>query len=259
MLQFVFNTVRALETGPGRYLEDSLVKNEAYVGYFDPFDCECRAYGRLQQERREDLAVCAHGYLFLTPEQERAVTAVIDGDSLDLPDPAYDSLLVARGIWGRHEEHRGQFVRAIVKDLIEDCEPFEEDQAPQLWHDMEALHSVGILVRDIHMGNYMGGKLVDFSLAWTMYHPALDRISDHDIHGFQRNELNNLEQMMYDVWNWHQSWEIEIPAEFTPLTVGERSDETGTDPRDYDWRQWEENATEAERYVAEDLFWPYED
>lgn len=98
MLQFVFNTVRALETGSGGYLEDSLVKNEAYVGYFDPFDCECRAYGRLQQERREDLAVRANGYLFLTPGQERAVTADIDGDSLDQPGSAYDSPLVGRGI-----------------------------------------------------------------------------------------------------------------------------------------------------------------
>lgn len=91
-----------------------------------------------------------------------------------------------------------------------------------------------------------------------MYHPALDRISEYDIHGFQRDEINTLEQMMYDVWNYHQNWEIDIPAELTSLTVGERFDETGTDPRDYDWRKWEDNAVEADRYIAEDVFWPYE-
>lgn len=160
-LQFVFNTVRTLATGPGKYVEDPLFTNQAYIEYFDPFNCECRAYGRLQQERREDLAIRAHGYLLLTPAQERTVTAEIDGDFLDEPDSSDDSPLKGRGIWGRYEEHRGQPVRAIVKDLIEDCESFEEDQAPQLWHDLEALHALGILVRDIHMGNYMGGKLVD--------------------------------------------------------------------------------------------------
>jgi len=34
-------------------------------------------------------------------------------------------------------------------------------------------------VNDTHSGNYLDGKLDDFSRSWTMYHQALDQISAH--------------------------------------------------------------------------------
>lgn len=45
-----------------------------YIDYLDPFHNECRVYGRLKQEKQEEIAVRAHGYVLLTPEQERHVT-----------------------------------------------------------------------------------------------------------------------------------------------------------------------------------------
>lgn len=42
-----------------------------------------------------------------------------------------------------------------------------------MWRDLEDLHTFGILVRDIQFGNYIGGRLVDLSRAWTMYHLGL--------------------------------------------------------------------------------------
>ncbi|KAJ0116817.1 hypothetical protein J7T55_009968 [Diaporthe amygdali] len=94
----------------------------AYVDYYDPFNCECRAYG-------------------------------------DRP-------------WGRWEEHRGQPIRAIVKELAEDDDLDEAFNTGRIststmWRDLEDLHALGILVRDIYLDNYIGGRLVDFSRAWT--------------------------------------------------------------------------------------------
>lgn len=257
--QFRFNTWQHLATSSGKYLTDPLAADQAYVDYFDPFNCECRAYGRLQQEGRQDLAVQAHGYLLLTPDQERTITAEIDPGSLEETGPV-SPCLDGDGPWGRYEQHRGQLVRAIVKDVAEEKnDSFTAAQVPQLWTDLKALHSLGILVRDIHMGNYLNGKLVDFSLAWTMYHPSLERIDDYDIYTFIRAELINLEQMMYDWWYMNPCVEIEIPKELSSLTVGARAGQIGIDPRKYDWQKWEKDPVTVKNYIAKDLFEPDED
>lgn len=53
---------------------------QEYIDYLDPFNCECRAYGRLKQDDGENLAVRAHGFIILTREQERAVTEAFGED-----------------------------------------------------------------------------------------------------------------------------------------------------------------------------------
>lgn len=185
--QFLFRSYYGLATSHGNYA-DALATKQAYFDYYDAFSCECRAYGRLQQEKREDLAVRAHGYLFLTPEQEHIVTCLIKGEDNRQQTPEPDPL-DGDGLWGRYAEHRGQPVRCTVKDLVDETQAFEASQAPQLWQDLKDIHALGIMVGDIHLGNYLGGKLVDFSLAWTMYHPGLDRIGMHTLYGFLREEI----------------------------------------------------------------------
>ena len=66
-------------------------------------------------------------------------------------------------------------VRAIVKDLIAHekgyvCREFKACQVLQMYEDLKTLHSLGMLVGDVHMGNYMNEKLINFSRAFTMYH-----------------------------------------------------------------------------------------
>jgi hypothetical protein len=41
-----------------------------------------------------------------------------------------------------------------------------------MWEDLEEFHKLGILVRDIHILNYMSGKSIDFSRSWTTPHPS---------------------------------------------------------------------------------------
>lgn len=66
--------------------------------------------------------------------------------------------------------------------------------------DLDMLYSLGIVVRDIRYGNYLRGKLVDFSRAWTMYHPSLDLTRPGRAHALRKQEILDLEQMIYDFW-----------------------------------------------------------
>lgn len=130
-------------------------------------------YGRLKQENHEDIAVRAHGYVLLTPEQERFVTEACDTDYID-PETADE--LDGQALWYRREWNRRDPLRAIVKGFVEEGTPdLDKSQILQIYEDIETLHSLGILIRDIHPGNYLGGKIIDFSRSWTMYHPCLDR------------------------------------------------------------------------------------
>lgn len=229
---------------------------QQYVDYLDPFNCECRVYGRLKQERSEDVAVRAHGYIWLTREQERNVTEVLGADYVDWEN--HPDHLEYAGVFPRWEEHRHEHLRAIVKDYVplEDNMPWAPSQIPQMYADLEKLHKLGILVRDIHQGNYLNGKLVDFSRAWTMYHPCLDRVTPLKIHNLRLDDPEKLENMIYQ-WAFNEEQNIE---EFIPPAliewhgrlnnaddrhVGRRIEEAGVDPRLYNWRKWGEDEAEV--------------
>ncbi|KAL2195943.1 kinetochore Sim4 complex subunit FTA2-domain-containing protein [Corynascus similis CBS 632.67] len=157
-----------------------LANPQLYVEYFDPFNCECRAYGRLNDAKREDLAVKAHGYLLLTPQQEADLERRMTGN----PHPvsgANAGELTGHNFWNWYEQHRGLPVRAIVKELV--------------------LHSLGILVGDTHGGNYLCGKLVDFSRSLTMYHPGLHYIFERTLRELMLDELQHLLDHYYFLTN----------------------------------------------------------
>lgn len=166
---------------------------QEYIDYMDPFNSECRAYGRLKQERREDLAIRAHGYLLLTQEQERDVTKALGHEYVNWekhPEP-----LDCSGVFSRWETHRHQPLRAIVKTYVESPESWTVSQLGQMYSDLEDLHKLGILVRDIHPRNYLRGKLVDFSMAWTIV-PSLPR--PVDVGGYPRAEAAGALQIRAD-------------------------------------------------------------
>jgi hypothetical protein len=191
------------------------------------------------------------GYLLLTPEQEEEVTGMITGIVDDVEPGDEEAELDGDNVWGRYEQHRGQPVRAIVKDLVTGGEgdggcarPFEVEHIPLMWADLEALHALGILVRDIHLGNYLDGKLVDFSRAWTMYHPCLDteRVDLSELITLRTNDARDLEGMI----DGYFGYDVEgVPEELHACAAGEN--DGGTDPTLYNW--WEEGGEEAEAHV----------
>lgn len=123
-----------------------------YVDSLEPFSRECRAYGRLKQEGLEDIAVQAYVYVLLTPDQERRVTETPDEDYED--DRALGGeakVLDGDNQWERYECHRHEPLRAIVNEFVDESIPdFVSAQVPQIYDDLENLHSLGILIGDIH-------------------------------------------------------------------------------------------------------------
>jgi hypothetical protein len=151
--------------------------------------------------------------------------------------------------WYRYEQHRGQAVRAIVKDFVDDdSDGFESKHIPSMWEDLKTLHTLGIVVRDIHMGNYLGGKLVDFSRAWTMYHPCLDGryVYGRGLISLQRKDISRLEDMVDHAFDFA----YEVPQECHDIAGGFR--DCGTAPHDYNWQ--EKSGGEAIAHVEHELF-----
>jgi hypothetical protein len=170
----------------------------------------------------------------------------IDYDSDD-----NDPKLNGTNIWCRFEQHRGQPVRAIVKDLVTDegserwPGAFEVKQIPEIWSDLKALHELGILVRDLHIGNYLRGKLADFSRAWTMYHPCLDenRVGPSGRRSLSTREARELQGMIDDSFGYDVE---EVPDDLHECAAGEIN---GPNPTGYNWR--ERGGEEAEAHVQE--------
>ncbi|KAG7285902.1 hypothetical protein NEMBOFW57_008198 [Staphylotrichum longicolle] len=245
---FYFRHWNFLRRNQGGDLTRPLASPQLYVDYFDPFNCECRAYGRFKEEKREDLAVRALGYLLLSPQQEIDLAVRVMGRSTP-PPSANAATLDGDNFWGRHEQHRGLPVRAIVKHLVAgNLKAREPAQAADMWADLQALHSLGIFVNDTHGGNYLNGKLVDLSRSWTMYHPALDQIGARTLRSLMLDELQKLLDYYYD----GADASTVIPQDLEAFCSGHLDRYTNF-PKAFDWLKWEKNTDAAKAYV-EGLF-----
>lgn len=201
----------------------------------------------MKEENRQDLAVPAHGYLLLTPKQEARITKRIAG-----PNPTESDL--DGSLWCRSEETRHLPIRAIVKKLATDPDHFRPSHVPSMWSDLQDLHKLGILVRDITVFNYMGGELIDLSRSWAWPHPALTYSEEAEIARERRRDPHYLRTIILEfgcgeLWDWAA---VEIPDELTRCASGKsKVDKYGADPRKYDWLKLEENLAEANAFLAD--------
>ncbi|KAG7291064.1 hypothetical protein NEMBOFW57_001074 [Staphylotrichum longicolle] len=218
-----------------------------YADYFDPFNCECKAYGRLKQENREDLAIRAHGYLLLTPEQE----AEVEKKATGVKDPEQASW----NFWGRAPEHRYLPVRAILKDLIRPQDPFSPGHVSDMWSDLEDLHRLDIIVRDINVFNYLGGKMIDFSRAWTTPHPFPTAMASYGVKRARKSDPMNLHKALIE-WGMERRWDWDvIPEELIKRAAGMGTNgRYGVNPSRYDWRKWEKDPAAADTFMEHQLF-----
>jgi hypothetical protein len=230
----------------GDFIRD-LASPQLYADYFDSFNCECRAYGRLKQENREDLAIRAHGYLLLTPQQEAEVEKRATGAKF--PEES------TWNFWGRALEHRHLPVRAIVKELVRPQDPFTTGHVSGMWSDLEDLHKLGIIVRDINIFNYMGGKILDFSRAWTTPHPFPVAMDLYDIKETRKSDPMNLRKALIE-WGMGRYWDWDvIPDELTKCAAGKgKNGRYGINPSRYDWRKWEKDPVAADMFMEQQLF-----
>ncbi|AEO58194.1 hypothetical protein MYCTH_2305389 [Thermothelomyces thermophilus ATCC 42464] len=260
---FPFALPRYLGSTTGRYLTRRLSSPLHYIDFLDPFNCECRVYGRLKQEGREDLAVRAYGYLLLTPQQEAEVAEVASGTDILPHVPANtETVLDGCNFWGRWEVHRHLPVRAIVKELVTDYTPFVPSRLHDHWRDLEDLHKLGILVRDIGPRNYMAsGKLIDFSRSWTMPSPCFEAIDRVELLRQRHNDALNLHVSIVH-FGMGERWDWGDPGYDGPTTLeahygvpdGDPLGYYGIDPTAYDWRRWEDDPKAADAFLKYELY-----
>jgi hypothetical protein len=142
-----------------------------------PFNCESRAYARLKEEGKEDIAVRCYGYLMLGDHEQARLRRLAYPDRLKEPGHG-------------EESYKGEPLKALVKEFVEydDVQPWDREAAnkrrvvrplndhktaKKLIQSLKTLHHVGILHRDLNNTNVVNGRFLDFSTAWTVPHPCL--------------------------------------------------------------------------------------
>lgn len=142
----------------------------AFYDYAEPFNCECRAFGRLQEAGHEELAVRCFGYVLLDEALERTMFS-------QFPDIDFDGTIDNNGddLWRtrfRGRDGRVPPLRGILKEY--GLTPNEEDlqvaDFKKMLDDTGRLHQLGILSLDIATRQFISGRLTDFSRAITTPH-----------------------------------------------------------------------------------------
>ncbi|KAI0146117.1 kinetochore Sim4 complex subunit FTA2-domain-containing protein [Xylariaceae sp. FL1272] len=172
----IFNWFR---DGVGQeYMSYLDLSSEDTNNYFEPFQNECRAYGRLKEFGYEHLAVACHGYIVFTSDSKGWQFLYKKYDEFTEGDWQYDADC---------DYIRKEPLRALVKDILPEI-PRCEDEAEYIdkyiispktarkaIKDLKMIHRLGIAINDIHRENYIMGLHIDFSRAWTAPHPFLTR------------------------------------------------------------------------------------
>jgi len=236
----------------------------AIYEYSEPFSCECRAFGRLQEDGYEELAVRCYGYVLLDEEHERVVMDQFSHLEINfngnIQYSGYEDLrsrFVGKGV------DRAPPIRGIVKEFGPTEEDLQTRGARRILKDIIRLQQLGIIHIDVGHRQLVGGKLCDFSTAITVPHfittpelnPCLEPewipALEFETFQFSINDYWEFDEMVRE-WNYEQEerktkkkkisvyafpggrgCRIKYDLRSTPLRERVYS---FVDPRLYDWR-----------------------
>ncbi|GAP88162.1 hypothetical protein SAMD00023353_1500650 [Rosellinia necatrix] len=150
----VFNFFSIQEIWPVVIGKNHLLKKNVVRHHLDPFYAECRAFGLLVENKKDDkLAVRCYGYAFLPHAVEHQIK-----QQFGITD------------WNRKAEDEGSPLRAIVKDYIRWKTLRGRKSFKTMRKNLEEINYLGVYNMDIRRDNYLGGRLFDFSIAATVPH-----------------------------------------------------------------------------------------
>ncbi|VTT56485.1 unnamed protein product [Fusarium fujikuroi] len=178
--------------------ETSTAIKDHGAAYFSPFENECRAFGRLKEQKAESIAVKVYGWVSLTTRQIRRKLAAAGAQKLNGFPPG--------------------LLYGIVKDWVE-MTPYHDSKQRDMYDQMVAvkyfarmlkdlhkLHFLGIVIRDLKPDQYIDGILIDLSLASTVPHPygptaegpespwqprwTYESLAAYDLYNFQVHRYN---------------------------------------------------------------------
>ncbi|KAK0618221.1 kinetochore Sim4 complex subunit FTA2-domain-containing protein [Bombardia bombarda] len=234
----------------------------AFYNYSEPFSCECRAYGRLQEAGHEDLVLKCFGYVLLDEAHEQAMMTQFS--DLDLEFNGNMDYPGSEDVRSRFlgKDGRAPPIRGIIKELgLPDKEEnLNARVMRKILGDMFKLRKLGIFRIDAATRQILSYKLCDLSMAFTVPHfmatPELnphltpEMISAMELETFKAcmNDYFTFDDMIFD-WNLDYGKEKgTISTRAFPdgrgcqLKYNLRSQAardriyTFVDPRKYDWR-----------------------
>ncbi|KAG6040296.1 hypothetical protein E4U41_000981 [Claviceps citrina] len=158
---------------PTRGFRDDREAITAFANYSEPFYCECRAFGRLQETGYEELATRCFGYLLLDEKHEQAMMNQFSDLKLE-----FNGNIDCAGCDDLRAEFPGKGgrlppIRGIVKEFgysNEALGTFRTPDARRILRDIIRLQQLGIFRSDPAARQLIGGKLCDFSTALTVPH-----------------------------------------------------------------------------------------
>ncbi|KAF5600762.1 kinetochore complex Sim4 subunit Fta2 [Fusarium pseudoanthophilum] len=156
----------------------------AFYPYSEPFTCECRAFGRLQETGYEELAVKCFGYILLDDAHERTMMSQFaylpahklsftwDGYHDDDEEEYYKDRNL-RDMRTRFRCTDGSLppIRGIVKEFGE-SRVLDYKGAKSILRDIKYVQQLGITDLDLAHRQIINGKLSDFSTSITVPHFA---------------------------------------------------------------------------------------
>ena len=231
----------------------------------EPFNNECRAFGRLQEAGYAELAVRCYGYVLLDDSHERAILEQFSGEDLTFdgsPD-WYGNCDIRARFPGR--DGRPAPVRGILKEFGLVDQPLSTRLARRLLGDVVRLQQLGIVRIDVADRQIVSGRLADFSTAVTTPHfmtnPELNphlspgeisamehQLFLHSIHDYYDFDEMMLEcdvdhregkrKMAVHAFPGCRTWGPRIrPAKYRLRnTPASQPPHTSVDPRRHDWR-----------------------
>lgn len=147
----------------------------AFCNYSEPFNCECRAFGRLQEAGWEALAVKCYGYILLDEEHERALTEQCG--RLGVAKIRFDGSLSYSGPNRSRfpgKDGRAPPIRGIVKEFGVTNAPLRVKHVRKLLRDVIRFQQLGVIRIDPAHRQLVNGKLCDLSTALTVPHFLLN-------------------------------------------------------------------------------------
>ncbi|SPO07228.1 uncharacterized protein DNG_09922 [Cephalotrichum gorgonifer] len=149
--------------------------------YSEPFSCECRAFGRLQEAGYEELAATCFGYILLDEGHEAVMRDKFKNRLKDIdgihftrdfgytsPNEQEEPRNARERFLGKND--RKPPFRCIVKEYGERTTDMRPQDFRKILRNIEKLQQLGIINLDMALRQIFNGKLSDLSVTMTTPH-----------------------------------------------------------------------------------------
>lgn len=210
-----------------------------FYDYADPFNCECRAFARLQEAGYDELAVRCYGYLLLSEDNERSMMEQFDHLHLDFNGTGdWAGWYKVRSEWPG-KNGRAPPIRGIVKDFGRVDEDLSTKAVRKTLRDIIRLQQLGIIHIDAAHRQLVNGRLADFSTAITIPHffttpelhphltPAMRNAMRYETFKLSLQDYCDFDQMVWEYNDERREGKKKIKVRALPCADGGGPPRTG--------------------------------